>query len=210
MTLNRLLVANRGEIGIRILRAATDLGIETVAVHSQDDAQSLHTKHADQVVALSGSGPSAYLDIAEIVAAAESSGCDALHPGYGFLSENPELARRCADRGVLFVGPTVDQLELFGNKVAARGAALRSDIPVLPGTEHAASPADAHEFFDSLGAGAAVIIKAVAGGGGRGTRAVFQSDEIDAAFAAVPLRGGGGLRERRPVLGAVRPAGAPY
>ena len=180
--LNRLLVANRGEIAIRILRAATDLGIETVAVHSQDDADSLHVRHAETVVALAGRGPAAYLDVEAVVEAAVASGCDALHPGYGFLAESPALARRCAERGLIFVGPTVDQLELFGDKVAARGAALRSDLPVLPGTEAASDPGVAKEFFDSLGPGAAMMIKAVAGGGGRGARAVFASAEIDDAF----------------------------
>ena len=182
MTVNRLLVANRGEIAIRIFRAAADLDIATVAVHSEDDAHSLHLTHASAAVRLDGSGPAAYLDIDQIVAAAVDTGCDALHPGYGFLAENPALARRCAERDITFVGPTIDQLELFGDKVAARDAALRTGVPVLPGTDGAITKADAHEFLDSLGPGAAMMLKAVAGGGGRGTRAVSQAAEIDDAF----------------------------
>ena len=182
MTLNRLLVANRGEVAIRIIRAAADLGITTVAIHPADDALSLHLKYADDVVPLDGSGAAAYLHVEQVVGAAVDAGCDALHPGYGFLAEDPQLARRCAERGITFVGPTVDQLELFGDKVSARDTALHNDIPLLPGTERGISKGDAHEFFDSLGAGASMMIKAVAGSGGRGLRAIFDAGEIDAAF----------------------------
>jgi acetyl/propionyl-CoA carboxylase alpha subunit len=179
MTLNRLLIANRGEIAIRISRAAADLGIATVAVYSEDDAQSLYVKHAGSAVRLNGSGVAAYLDIDQIVAAAIDAGCDALHPGYGFLAENPALARRCAERGITFVGPTVDHLDLFGDKVASRDAALRVAVPVLPGTEHAITKAGAHEFLDSLGPTAAMTIKA---GGGRSARAIFEAAEIADAY----------------------------
>ena len=129
MEIKRLLVANRGEIAIRVMRTAAELGIRTVAMHSADDAQSLHTRCADEVRALDGSGVAAYLDAAQLVAVAREAGCDAIHPGYGFLSENASFARLCADAGLLFVGPRPATLELFGDKAAGttlRGALRRA------------------------------------------------------------------------------------
>ena len=137
MPVRSLLIANRGEIAIRIARAAADLGIRSVAVYSQDDAESLHTRIADEAVALDGRGVPAYLDIAAIVAAAVAAGCDAVHPGYGFLAENAGLARACADAGVTFVGPSIANLELFGDKGRARAAAAESDVPTIPGIDGA-------------------------------------------------------------------------
>ncbi|HYB98097.1 MAG TPA: carboxyl transferase domain-containing protein [Candidatus Limnocylindrales bacterium] len=180
--MKRLLIANRGEIAIRIAASAADLGIETVAVHSQDDARSLHVRRADHAHALSGSGPRAYLDIAEILEAARRTGCDALHPGYGFLSENADLARACAHAGVTFVGPGADALELCGDKTRARQLARRCDVPVLRGTDEPTTLEQAHAFFAALPSGAAVVLKAAAGGGGRGMRVVLQAKELDAAF----------------------------
>ena len=116
MPIRSLLIANRGEIAIRIARAAADLGIRSVAVYSHDDAESLHTRIADEAVALDARGVPAYLDIEAIVAAAAAAGCDAVHPGYGFLAENAALARACADAGITFVGPSIANLELFGDK----------------------------------------------------------------------------------------------
>src|SRR5579859_4083913 len=123
MVLKSLLVANRGEIAIRIIRAAAELGIRTVAVFSEDDAGSLHTIKADEARPLRGAGAAAYLDVEQIVAAAQQSGCDMIHPGYGFLSENAAFARRCAQEQITFVGPRVELLELFGDKLRAREAA---------------------------------------------------------------------------------------
>ena len=120
MPISRLLIANRGEIAIRIARTAADLGIATVAVHSADDAQSLHVRAADTARALEGSGPAAYLDAAQIVAVARAEGCDAIHPGYGFISENAAFARLCGQAGIAFVGPTPEVLDLFGDKAQAR------------------------------------------------------------------------------------------
>src|SRR3712207_6698658 len=114
MSVTKLLIANRGEIAIRIARAAADLGIPTVAVYSEDDAHNLHVRVADASHALPGHGPAAYLDIDAVLAAARASRCDAIHPGYGFLAERAELARRCAAAGLTFVGPGVEHLELFG------------------------------------------------------------------------------------------------
>ena len=164
--MKKLLIANRGEIAVRIARTAAEMGISTVAVFSQDDAASLHTRKADEAVALKGSGPAAYLDIAQVVAAATVAGCDAVHPGYGFLSENEAFARACAEAGLTFVGPTPETLALFGDKGRARTLAQQCGVPVLPGTDGATSLEDAGAFFAGLGQGGAVMVKAVAGGGG--------------------------------------------
>ena len=181
-TVSRLLIANRGEIAIRIARAASDLGIETVAVYSQDDAASLHVRAADQSHPLDGLGVRAYLDIDALVAAAQATSCDAVHPGYGFLAESAEFARRCRDAGLTFVGPTPHLLDLFGDKVRARQAAREAGVSVIAGSDVAVSLDEAREFFGDLGANAAVMIKAVAGGGGRGSRAVVNIDELEAAW----------------------------
>jgi acetyl/propionyl-CoA carboxylase alpha subunit/acetyl-CoA carboxylase carboxyltransferase component len=182
MTVTALLIANRGEIAIRIARAAADLGLRTVAAYSEDDALSLHTRAADDAHALPGSGAPAYLDVGAIVAAAKTTGCDAVHPGYGFLAERSDFARRCAEAGLTFVGPSVEHLELFGDKARARAAATAASVPVLRGLDHPVSLEEAGAFFESLGADGAMMIKAVAGGGGRGTRAVTAAAEIDATY----------------------------
>lgn len=174
--LRKLLVANRGEIALRISRGAADLGLETVAIHSEDDSSSPHLRLADHVVALPGHGPRAYLDAETIVRAALDAGCDGVHPGYGFLSENADFARRCEEAGLIFVGPTPEQLELFGNKPAARRAATAAGVPVLRGIDHPISLAEVEEFRETLGADRPVLLKAVAGGGGRGTRVLDGND----------------------------------
>ncbi len=183
MLAKSLLIANRGEIAIRIIRAASELGIRTVAVFSEDDSASLHIRKADHAEALSGTGVAPYLDAERIIAAAKAADCDAIHPGYGFLSENAEFARRCAAAGICFVGPRPETLDLFGDKIAARALAQRCGVPVLRATAGPTSLDDAREFFAALGPGAAVMIKAVAGGGGRGMRAVYRADELEEAFA---------------------------
>src|SRR5437867_323541 len=180
--LKRLLIANRGEIAVRILRAAAEIGITTVAAYAEDDAHSLHVSMADESRPLRGAGAAAYLDIEQMVAAAVDAGCDAIHPGYGFLSENAEFARRCAEAGISFVGPRAEILEFFGDKGQARALAERCGVPVLPGTSGPTSLEQAREFLASLGAGGAMMIKAVAGGGGRGMRAVFHPQEIEEAY----------------------------
>jgi acetyl/propionyl-CoA carboxylase alpha subunit/acetyl-CoA carboxylase carboxyltransferase component len=177
-----LLIANRGEIAIRIARAAADLGIRTVAVHSQDDADSLHTRIADQALPLGGRGAKAYLDIAAMIELARQAGCDAIHPGYGFLSERPDFARACADAGITFVGPTPEHLALFGDKTRARAVAGEVGVPVIRGLDRAVSLDETRAFFAELGTDAAMIIKAVAGGGGRGTRVVTSAAEVDAVY----------------------------
>ena len=178
----KLLVANRGEIAIRIMRAAAELNIATVAVAPRDDAGSLHTGKADEAVTLDGVGAAAYLDIGRIVAAARDTGCDAVHPGYGFLAENAELAKQCGEAGLTFVGPRVDTLRLFGDKARARAAAAAADVPIIRGIDHAVSVEEAQAFFAELGAGRGMMIKAVAGGGGRGSRMVTNADDVAATF----------------------------
>ncbi|RJP67383.1 MAG: carbamoyl-phosphate synthase large subunit [Candidatus Abyssobacteria bacterium SURF_17] len=178
----KLLVANRGEIAVRILRAAAEMDIGTVAVFSEDDAHSLHICRADENHPLPGKGIKAYLDIERILAAAKEHGCDAIHPAYGFLSENAHFARRCAEEGITFVGPAAETLELLGDKAQARELARRCGVPVLPGTSGPATLQEARAFFASLGKGAAIMIKAVAGGGGRGMRPAHDPSELDDAF----------------------------
>ncbi|HLJ88603.1 MAG TPA: carboxyl transferase domain-containing protein [Candidatus Angelobacter sp.] len=181
--MHRLLIANRGEIAIRIMRAAAELGIETVAVFSEDDAPSLHTRKADEARAFRGRGAAAYLDLEQVLTVAREAGCDAIHPGYGFLSENAVFARRCAEENIVFVGPRPDMLSLFGDKAQARLHAQRCGVPLLRGTGAATGLEEAKAFFASLDPGGAMMIKAVAGGGGRGMRVVHQLSEIDEALA---------------------------
>ncbi len=183
MSIRKLLIANRGEIAIRIARAAGEAGIASVAIYPADDGLSLHVRAADEACEIAGRGARAYLDIEGVVAAAKASGCDALHPGYGFLSENAGLARRCKDEGIVFVGPSPEALELFGDKVEARTLARRCGVPVIEGAEGPITLDEARAFFASLGKGAAVMIKAMAGGGGRGMRAVEQASQLDDAYA---------------------------
>ncbi|MDD5311693.1 MAG: carboxyl transferase domain-containing protein [Dehalococcoidia bacterium] len=183
MDISKILIANRGEVAIRIARAAADLGIPCVAVYPADDARSLHVLAADETCVLKGKGVAAYLDMEQLIDLARETGCDAIHPGYGFLSENVLFARHCLDAGMIFIGPTPELLELCGDKAAARSLARRCDVPLLPGTSGATTIKEAREFFKSLGPGAAVMIKALLGGGGRGIRTVYNLADIDEAFA---------------------------
>ncbi len=182
MSFNALLIANRGEIAIRIARAAADMGLKTVAVCSEDDTSNLHTRVADEVFQLEGKGARAYLDGEAVIAAAKATGCDAIHPGYGFLSEQATFAQQCAEEGITFVGPSVEHLGLFGDKARARIAAIEADVPVLKGIDGAVTIDEARTFMESLGEGASVIIKAIAGGGGRGTSAVTDPAELKTVY----------------------------
>ncbi|MDQ6944652.1 MAG: carbamoyl-phosphate synthase large subunit, partial [Candidatus Eremiobacteraeota bacterium] len=183
MSVSRLLIANRGEIAVRVARAAATLGIASVAVFSRDDADSLHARIPDEAVPLAGSGPAAYLDIDAVIAAALAMRCDAIHPGYGFLSENAEFAQRCIAAGLTFVGPRPNVLELFGNKARARALARSLHVPLLSGSDEEVDLAGATAFLASLGDGGTMMIKAVAGGGGRGIRAVSRAENVADAFA---------------------------
>ena len=183
MGLRRLLIANRGEIAIRIARSAAELGLASVAVCSEDDAGSLHAARADEVETLPGRGAAAYLDQEGVLGAAERARCDAVHPGYGFLSENADFARACAERGITFVGPAPETLDLFGDKARARAFAEGCGVPVLPGTGVEGGLAVAREFLLSLGEdGGGVMIKAAGGGGGRGMSAVRNAAALERAW----------------------------
>jgi len=182
MKISRILIANRGEISIRIARAAADLGIKTVAVYSADDSKSLHVLASDEAFALNGKGVTAYLDMEQIIDIAKANECDAIHPGYGFLSEKADFARRCEQEGLVFIGPRPDLLGLFGDKVAARALARCCGVPLLPGTQGATSLEEARNFFRSLGRNAAIMVKAVMGGGGRGIRPVYTESDLEQAF----------------------------
>jgi len=182
MALHALLVANRAEIAIRVLRAATELGIRTVAVHSADDAASPHLRHADGVRALARTGPAAYLDVDAVIAAAVETECDAIHPGYGFLAERADFAERCAAAGITFVGPRPELLATFGDKSRARALAAAHEVPLLPGTSGPTTLAEAEAFFVAQPAGSAVVLKAIAGGGGRGMRVVRDRADLAEAF----------------------------
>src|ERR1019366_2348136 len=153
--IRRLLIANRGEIALRLLRAAADAGLDSVAVHADDDAASLHVTLAARSEALGSAGPAAYLDIARLVEVARRTSCDAVHPGYGFLAENAAFASACAEAGLVFVGPTPGQLALFGDKTRARDLAVRCAVPVLPATPGPVSLGEADAFFAEQTAAAA-------------------------------------------------------
>jgi acetyl/propionyl-CoA carboxylase alpha subunit/acetyl-CoA carboxylase carboxyltransferase component len=183
MSFHKLLIANRGEIAIRIARAAGDAGLATVAIYSADDAQSLHVRAGDAAHEIPGRGARAYLDIEAMIAAAKATECDALHPGYGFLSENSALARRCAQENIVFVGPSPQALDLFGDKAQAKALAKRCGVPVLEGTSGPTSLEQAKAFLESLGPGGAIMIKAIAGGGGRGMRIIDDVARLEEAFA---------------------------
>src|SRR5215469_11735212 len=178
--IRKLLAANRSEIAIRILRAANELGLRTVAIYSQEDRLALHRFKADEAYMVgAGKGPvEAYLDVDNIVSLAAEKGVDAIHPGYGFLSENPALARACADAGITFIGPDAKLLELLGDKTAARHLAIRTGIPVVPGTEEPVSDTGkAAQIARQIGF--PLIVKAAFGGGGRGMRVVERQGDFN-------------------------------
>lgn len=181
MALNRILIANRGEIAVRVIRAAQALGLETVQAVSDADRDSEATRMADRAVVI-GAAPSkrSYLDPRLIVHAAQATGCDAIHPGYGFLSERPELARLCVDHGITFVGPGADTIEALGDKLRARDMAAGAGVPLVPGTDKIADPGAARRAAEALGF--PVVIKAAAGGGGRGMFVARDGASIDASF----------------------------
>ena len=179
-----VLVANRGEIAIRVFRACNELGIHTIAIFSKEDTLSLHRNKADEAYLVGrGKGPvEAYLDIEDIMRIAHEHDVDAIHPGYGFLSENAELAKRCAEEGFLFIGPRVEHLIMFGDKVNARAQAKLAEIPMIPGSDGPISSVEEVRAFGEK-YGYPLLIKAVNGGGGRGMRAVKSPEEVDTAYA---------------------------
>ena len=181
--LSSLLIANRGEIAIRIARAAAEHGLRTVTVHSEDDAAALHTRKSDETRALRGSGPAAYLDAEQIVAVAREAGCDAIHPGYGFLSESAAFARRCAAEGLVFVGPSPEALDVFGDKAKARALAAALRRSRARGHDRADQPGGGARLPGRAGRRGGIMLKAIAGGGGRGMRPVQSAEDLEAAYA---------------------------
>ena len=180
--LQKILIANRGEIAVRVIRAARELGIQTVAVYSELDRNALHVRLADEAYALGGqTAAESYLNTEAILDAIRQSGADAVHPGYGFFSENADFAREIAALGVEFIGPPPESMDEMSDKVSSRKAAERGGAPIVPGmTEFATGPDDVRAFGDEFGWPA--VIKAAYGGGGRGMKIVHSADEVDAAF----------------------------
>jgi len=177
---SRVLVANRGEVAVRVIRALHELGVEAVAVYSTADAGGLHTRLADRAVCIGPpSATESYLNIRSVVAAGETTGCDAVHPGWGFLAENPEFVRACEDNDLVFIGPDADVMARMGDKVEAKRELAAAGVPLVPGTESV-------ELDDARAAAAQigypVLLKAAAGGGGKGMRVVEAADDLDASF----------------------------
>jgi acetyl-CoA carboxylase biotin carboxylase subunit len=178
----KVLIANRGEIAVRVMRTCRELGIGSVAVYSEPDVTALHARYADEAVCIGG-GPVAesYLNPEKIIAAALQTGAEAVHPGYGFLSERAEFARACTDAGLVFIGPPPKAVQLVGDKVEARRIAREAGAPTVPGTPGRVSPAEARAVAESIGY--PVLIKAAAGGGGKGIRLVEEAGALDAALS---------------------------
>ena len=178
----KVLIANRGEIAVRVIRACHELGIKTVAVHSTADTNALHVKLANESVCI-GPPPSSesYLNVNSIISAAAVTGAEAIHPGYGFLSENAEFAEICGQCGITFIGPTVRNMRLMGDKARARQAAIKNDVPVVPGSSTAGTDSRlALEEAEKMGF--PVLIKATAGGGGRGMKVVHDPKDFVRAY----------------------------
>ncbi|MDQ6990298.1 MAG: acetyl-CoA carboxylase biotin carboxylase subunit [Mariprofundaceae bacterium] len=173
----RILIANRGECAIRVIRACNELGIESVAIYSEPDSHALHVKKADQAILIGPDPVKSYLNIHRIVDIAIKTECDAIHPGYGFLSENSEFAQAILDAGIIYIGPSPDAIENMGSKTNARTAMLAANIPCIPGTEASlVSPQEALETAQAMGY--PVMLKAAAGGGGRGIRRCDSDAEV--------------------------------
>ncbi len=178
----KILIANRGEIAVRVLRACRELGIQTVGVFSEADRTALHVRLADEAYPI---GPAAsresYLRIDKLMDVARRAGCDALHPGYGFLAENPGLPRACKDAGITFIGPSAEAMEAMGSKTAGKQLARRAEVPTVPGTSEANdNPEEVRALAQDMGY--PVVLKAVAGGGGKGMRVVNNDAEFSAAW----------------------------
>ncbi len=193
----RVLVANRGEIAVRVIRTLRELGIEAVAVYSTADRDALHVRLADLAICIGPPPPAeSYLRIPSLVAAAETSGCEAVHPGYGFLAENPAFVRACVENDLVFIGPDADVMARMGDKVQAKAEMAQAEVPLVPGTPGATSLTEAEAAADELGY--PVLLKATAGGGGKGMRLVHARGELERAFStasaeALGAFGDGGL-----------------
>jgi len=177
----RVLVANRGEIAVRVIRALHELGVEAVAIYSTADSDALHVRMADHAVRVGPPTASeSYLRISSVIAAAETTGCEAVHPGYGFLAENPAFVEACVDNDLVFIGPPADVMALMGDKISAKQAMRAADVPTVPGTEGATSLADVRDVAAEVGF--PLLLKATAGGGGKGMRLVADPAELEDAY----------------------------
>ena len=179
---NKILIANRGEIAVRIVRACRNMGIRSVAIYTREDEKSLHVQLADQRICI-GEGPARgnYLNIDRVVQAARNMGCDAIHPGYGFLSENSDFARKCEEYGITFIGPSADVIDRMGNKSSARKTMQDAGVPIVPGTREPVYDAQAaKKMADEIGY--PVMIKASSGGGGKGMREVYKAEDFGYQF----------------------------
>ena len=207
---DKILIANRGEIALRVLRACKELGINTVAVHSTADADAMHVRLADESVCI-GPPPSkdSYLNIPALLAACEITGADAVHPGYGFLSENARFAEILAEHNLHFIGPKAEHIRLMGDKIEAKKTARRLGIPVVPGSDGAVTSDD-----DALAIGKAigfpVLVKAAAGGGGRGMKVAQTADDLMMALSTAGQRGQVGVRRRLGLSRKIPAEAAPH
>jgi acetyl-CoA carboxylase biotin carboxylase subunit len=190
----KILIANRGEIALRIIRTCREMGIKTVAVYSTADKDSLHVKFADEAVCIGGpKGQESYLNIPHIMAACEITNADAVHPGYGFLAENAKFAQICADHGIKFIGPTPEMINKMGDKITAKDTMIKAGVPVVPGSEGLLEDVAAAKVLAKK-IGYPVIIKATAGGGGKGMRVVWNEEEIEKAYSAAKMEAGASFK----------------
>jgi acetyl-CoA carboxylase, biotin carboxylase subunit len=193
---SRVLIANRGEVAVRVIRTLHELGIEAVAVYSTADRDALHVRMADRAVCI-GPPPAAesYLRIPSVVAAAETTHCDAVHPGWGFLAENPAFVHACEENDLVFVGPTAQTMARAGDKLMAKAEMAAAGVPLIPGTESAATLAGARAAADELGY--PVLLKAAAGGGGRGMRMISSPEELERSYAGAAAEASAGFGDER-------------
>jgi acetyl-CoA carboxylase biotin carboxylase subunit len=190
----KILIANRGEIALRIIRTCREMGIKTVAVYSTADKDSLHVKFADEAVCIGGpKGQESYLNIPHIMAACEITNADAVHPGYGFLAENAKFAQICADHGIKFIGPTPDMINSMGDKITAKDTMIKAGVPVVPGGDGLLEDVNAAKKL-AKEIGYPVIIKATAGGGGKGMRVVWNESEIEKAYDTAKMEAGASFK----------------
>ena len=183
----KILIANRGEIALRVIRTCREMGIKTVAVYSTADKDSLHVKFADEAVCIGKpAGVDSYLNIPHIMAAAEITNADAVHPGYGFLAENAKFSQICADHGIKFIGPTPDMINKMGDKITAKETMIKAGVPVVPGGEGLLTSIDEAKSLAKT-VGYPVILKATAGGGGKGMRVVWEDSEMEKAYTTAKM-----------------------
>ena len=181
---SKILIANRGEVAVRVIRACKEMGIQTVAVYSKADKSALHVEMADESYCIGGPMvKDSYLNMDVILTVAKKTGAEAIHPGYGMLSENPEFAKECSENGIVLIGPSEDIMRKMGQKEVAREIAKRADVPVTPGSDILAGADDALKNAEIIGY--PVILKARAGGGGKGIRVVREEKELVSAFEQV-------------------------